>query len=118
MVGKSGIRCYKGSEERPLICLEALCLDWAVILLDLTYGFITDFESKHSEFPGVLPHLHFVEVAIAERQDPEKYFPIEEWINTSKTSFVKYINNGLPVPCVPCNASAEVKNTADFLCFA
>lgn len=118
--GRSGVMRYPGSEELSLILTEALCLDWAVILLDLTYAFIKDFESEHGDFLGNIPHLRFVEAAIAEGeiQKKLKYFLIEEWIDTSKAPFTKYINNGLPVSCVPPSAPTKVKNIAEFLCFA
>jgi len=116
--GRVGIKHQSGPEERSLICTEALCLDWAVILLDLTYSFVKDFESEHRGFPGVIPQLRFIEAAIAECQVEQKYFLIEEWINTSEATFTKYINNGLPVSCVPRGAPIEVQNTANFLCFA
>jgi hypothetical protein len=118
--GTIGIRRHEEDEEASLISAEALCLDWATVLLDLTYGFIKDFESAHGHFPGDIPHLRFVNAAIAESQKgpKKKYFLIEEWINTSKAPFTKYINNGLPVSCVPEDAPAEVQNLASFLCFA
>jgi len=118
--GSTGIRRYHGAEEQSLVAMEVLCLDWAIVLLDLTYGFIEKLESKHGRFPGVIPHLRFVNAATAEFQEgpKKKYFLIEEWIDTSKTPFTKYINNGLPVSCVPQDAPIEVKNTANFLCFA
>lgn len=116
--GKSGLRRYDGSKEQALIHAEGLCLDWAVLLLDLTYSFIEDFQTKHGNFPGIIPHLCFVEAAVAECRSENKYFLIEECINTSKTPFTKYIHNGLPVPIIPRDAPTEVLNTANFLCFA
>jgi hypothetical protein len=117
--GKNQVRRYGGLEEQSLVCAEALCLDWAVFLLDLTYGFIEHYQSQQDDnFQGVVPQLRFVEAAIAECQLEQKTFLIEEWIDTSKAPFTKYINNGLPVPCVSPNAPAEVLNTANFLCFA
>lgn len=116
--GKSVARRYNGSKEQALVYTEALCLDWAVLLLDLTYAFVEDFQSEHGNFPGIIPSLHFVKAAIAECQVEQKYFLIEEWIDTTKAPFIKYIHNGLPVPCVSPNAPTEVLNTANFLCFA
>jgi len=116
--GGAGIRRYEGADAQSLIHTEALCLDWAVILLDLTYEFVKDFESAHGKFQGDIPYLCFVDAAVVECQAGAKHFLVEEWIDTSKTTFTKYINNGLPVPSVPCDASVEVRNTADFLCFA
>ena len=48
----------------------------------------------------------------------EKVFLIEEWINTSKAPFTKYINNAHAVSCIPQTAPEELKNIANFLCFA
>ena len=116
--GLGKARRYKGSEEQTLIHTEALCLDWAIMLLDLTYAFVEDFQSKHGNFPGVIPHLRFVETAIAEDQVMNRHFLIEEWIDTSRTPFTKYINNGLPVSCISHSAPTEIQNIANFLCFA
>lgn len=116
--GNTSLKRYRGLDEQSLIFTEALCLDWAVILLDLTYAFIEEFQSMHGGFQGCIPTLCFVEAAIVDCQAGAKYFLVEEWIDTAKAPFTKYINNGLPVPCVPRDASVEVRNTADFLCFA
>ena len=64
-----------------------------------------------------MPHLHFVEAAIAEC-DTGKLFLIEEWINTSEAQFKKYINNVHAVSCIPQQAPEKIKNIANFLCFA
>jgi hypothetical protein len=112
------VRRYSGNEERSYIYSEALCLDWARILLDLTYKFIEEFEDRTGEiFPGTIPRLRFVEAAIAE-VGVEKTFMIEEWIDTSEVPFTKYINNARAVSCVLPNAPEETHEIARFLCFA
>ena len=112
------IRRYNITEARSYILSEVACLDWARILLDLTYQFIEAFEEDQGVFPGVIPRLQFIEAAIAEVSGEEKIFLIEEWINTSKATFTKYINNARAVPCIPQTAPEELKNIANFLCFA
>lgn len=92
-------------------------MDWAGILLNLAYSFIEDFEDRE-DFPGTIPKLQFVEAAMAEACGEEKIFLIEEWINTSEAPFIKYINNGCAVSCIPQTASEDIKNIAKFLCFA
>ena len=71
----------------------------------------------NGNFPGTIPNLQFVEAAIAET-DTGKLFLVEEWINTSNSPFVKYINNGRAVSCIPQKAPEEMQNIATFLCFA
>ena len=112
------INRYGSKIEQNHIHSEVGCLDWARILLDLTYGFIEDHEETHGGFPGTIPKLRFVEAAIAESKGGEKFFLIEEWIDTSDAPFMKYINNARPVSCIPRSAPEEIQNTANFLCFA
>ena len=60
------IRCYNITEAQSYILSEVACLDWARILLDLTYKFIKASEEDIGPFPGTIPSLQFVEAAIAE----------------------------------------------------
>lgn len=108
---------YRSAEEQSYIYSEVGCFDWARILLDLTYGFIKDCEEEKGTFPGTIPKLRFVDAAIAEC-GVDKFFLIEEWIDTSEAPFMKYINNACAVSCVPQNAPEEMQNIANFLCFA
>lgn len=108
---------YPGIQEQTFIRSEVSCLDWARILLDLTYGFIANYQGGEKSFSGTIPELRFVEAAVAE-VGVEKYFLIEEWIDTSRAPFKKYINNGSPVSCIPTTAPEELQNIANFLCFA
>ena len=68
---------------------EVACLDWAKILLDLTYQFIEHTEDEKGAFPGTIPKLQFVEAAVAEVGGGTKFFLVEEWIDTSKEPFLK-----------------------------
>ena len=112
------IRHYSASQEESFIHSEAVCLDWAKLLLDLTYKFIEDTEDEKGEFPGIIPRLRFVEAAIAEVDGRAKFFLVEEWNDISKEPFIKYINNARAVPCVSPRASEDIQNIANFLCFA
>ena len=111
------VKRYGIKEEGSYILSEVACLDWAGILLNLAYSFIEDFEDRE-DFPGTIPKLQFVEAAMAEACGEEKIFLIEEWINTSEAPFIKYINNGCAVSCIPQTTSEDIKNIAKFLCFA
>ena len=116
--GEGGVvKRYRPTEEQTFIHSEVCCLDWAKILLDLTYQFVETQQEDKGDFPGIIPKLRFVEAAIAEC-DLGKIFLVEEWIDTSTKPFMKYINNGRAVSCVPQHASEEVQNIANFLCFA
>jgi hypothetical protein len=112
------IKRHPPAEEQSYIHSEVGCLDWARILLDLTYEFIKDLEEEGlRHFPGIIPKLRFVEAALVEC-DTGKCFLIEEWINTSKAPFTKYINNARAVSCIPQRAPEELQNIAKFLCFS
>ena len=111
------VRHYDSSEEKTLIQTEVGCLDWARILLNLTYEFINTHDEECGDFPGTIPQLHFVEAAIA-RSNRGKFFLVEEWIDTSEVPFTKYINNARAVSCISQYAPEEAQNTANFLCFA
>ena len=100
--GTTRVRWYDENDEGSLISAEVLCLDWATVLLDLTYNLIRAFKSSHGSFQGVIPSLCFINTAIAECQKgpgKKNYFLIEEWIDAFKVPFTKYINNRLPVSC-------------------
>ena len=115
--GEGGtVKRYPPAEEQAYIHSEVGCLDWARILLNLTYEFIKAYDGDHGEFPGIIPSLHFVGAAIAEC-DTGKLFLIE-WISTSRAPFMKYINNAHATSCVPKRAPEEIQNIANFLCFA
>ena len=111
------VKRYCPTDEQPYITSEVCCLDWARILLNLTYQFMEIYGGGNGDFPGTIPNLQFVEAAIAET-DTGKLFLVEEWINTSNSPFVKYINNGRAVSCIPQKAPEEMQNIATFLCFA
>ena len=92
-------------------------MDWAKILLDLTYQFIKHTEDEKGAFPGTIPKLRFVEAAIAEVSGGTKFFLVE-WIGTSEEPFMKYINNARAVSCISPRAPEKIQNIANFLCFA
>jgi hypothetical protein len=116
--GEGGaVKRYPSAEEKTYIHSEVGCLDWARILLNLTYQFVEAHKRDQEDFEGIIPNLHFVEAAIAESYSG-KSFLVEEWINTSKVPFTKYINNACAVSCIPPHAPEEMKNIANFLCFA
>lgn len=104
-------------EELEKILKELVCLDWGTILLDLTYQFIEEASMEYGEPFGEIPRLHFVRTMLAEDCERKKSYLIEEWIDDT-AKFVKYINNGHPVACVPVDASEDVHRIAEFLCFA
>ena len=117
-----GIGHYRGNEEYEKILKEIICLDWATILLDLTYAFIDAGVAEHGKPPGGIPRLCFVRAMLAEATIPnglqeKKYFLIEEWVGDAGP-FVKYINNGHPGSCVRADAPEETHEIAEFLCFA
>ena len=106
-----------GAEEYSKIVKELICLDWGAILLNLTYQFIEEAVADYGEPLGGIPDLRFVRAMLAQETEREKSYLIEEWINDT-TEFIKYINNGCPVPCVQPDAPEEVHRIAEFLCFA
>jgi hypothetical protein len=108
---------YRGSEEFGKIMKELVCLDWANILLDLTYGFIEKAVSEYGKPPGGIPALRFVQTMLAEDPEKQKYFLIEEWVGGTG-NFTKYINNGHASSCVSVGARAAVHRIAEFLCFS
>ena len=115
--GNGSIGRYLPSEERGKILMELICLDWATILLDLTYGFIQAAVEEYGEPPRGIPQLRFVRTMLADSTSSiQKCFLIEEWVGTG--AFTKYINNGRPESCVRADAPAEEHRIAEFLCFA
>lgn len=111
------VKHYSPMIEQDYIHSKMACLDWLRIFLDLTYQFIEENEGIHEEFPGIIPKLYFVKAAMADC-DVDKFFLIEEWIDTSGAPFIKYINNTCAVSCIPHQAPVGIQNIANFLCFA
>lgn len=108
---------FRGSEEYGKLVKEVICLDWATILLDLTYKFIDEAALEHGLPDGGIPKLRFTHIMLAEDTQKERHLLIEEWLGDGP-DFVKYINNGHPVSCVGSTAPKEVHRRAEFLCFA
>jgi len=108
---------YRGPKGYEEVVKEIICLDWATILLDLTYKFIEEGVEKYSKLPDEIPQLRFVHAILAEAPQDQKHFLIEEWVEGTG-AFIKYINNGHPVSCVRANAPEEAHEIAKFLCFA
>lgn len=108
---------YRGDEERRKLVKEVVCLDWATILLDLTYGFVEGAVAERGEPPVGIPKLRFVRTMLAADAQNDKHFLIEEWLGDG-SEFVKYINNGHPVSCVQVDAPTKDHKIAEFLCFA
>ena len=111
---------YRESEEYEMVVKELVCLDWATILLDLTYGFIAEAVLEHGDPPREVPKLRFVRAMLTEAptlKNSTKHFLVEEWVGSTK-AFTKYINNGRPVSCVRPDAPKEDHQIAEFLCFA
>ena len=88
-------------------------MDWAKILLDLTYQFIKHTEDEKGAFPGTIPKLRFVEAAIAEVSGGTKFFLVE-WIGTSEEPFMKYINNACAISCISPRASEKIQTLPIF----
>lgn len=105
----------RGNERYRMLLQEVNCLDWAAILLDLTYQFINGAVTTHGEPNGGIPELRFVRVMLAKDTEDDKHFLVEEWIDGN---FVKYINNGRADSCVPHDAPKAVHRIAEFLSFA
>ena len=108
---------FRGALEYEKIVKEIICLDWATILLDLTYGFIEDKVLRYGDHPKGIPQLRFVRTMLADAPDDGKHFLVEEWMGSSG-AFIKYINNGHPVSCVKASAPEEAHRISEFLCFA
>lgn len=105
---------YSGDELYRKLAKEIICLDWAAILLDLTYRFVEQAVEEHGEPEGGIPSLRFTRTMLAKDAETNKYYLVEEWLGGK---FIKYINNGHPGSCLV-DASAEAHRIADFLCFA
>lgn len=110
---------HTGRGEVEALFQECRCLDWANILLQLTYDFIEEALLERAAPTFDIPQLRVVRSMLAiSNVVKEKAFLVEEWIDTSKDKFLKYINNGMPVSCVPPNAPKHIHERAEFLCFA
>ena len=114
---RRSISHYRGNEEYRKLVKEIICLDWATILLDLTYKFIEVAVAEYDEPHGGIPKLQFVRMMLARDIQNDKHFLVEEWLGES-FGFIKYINNGHPVSCVRVGAPKEDHQIAEFLCFA
>ena len=114
------IRRYRGHGEAVALVDECRSLDWAAILLKLTYDFVNAGIEQQGPPPFQIPTVRFIRSMLAVSDDSkEKSFLLEEWINTSNDNrFMKYINNSIPTSCVPPSAPRKAHERAEFLCFA
>src|SRR6267142_2400448 len=121
--GGKGIARLKGRYELWALLTEFNCLRWALLLLDLSYKFITqEIEKKGQSLARPIPQLQFMNtmITVVQETKEEKVFLIEEWIHTDEGNhqFVKYINNCLPTSWLPIMPPLNALNIAEFLLFA
>ena len=122
--GNVGIARLDGRQELAEFIKECNRIQWAMILLDLTYQFVARKTARRGYPKDPIPNLHFTRVAIAIVQtgvSKDKVYMIEEFIETDEGNgepqFRKYINNQHPTSCVPLSAPSEAHNIAAFLVF-
>jgi hypothetical protein len=114
-----GIGRMKGRYELQQLSNECNTLQWASILLDLTYQFIAHEIKTHGQPLYPIPELCFTSAMIAIVQNPEKAYLVKEWIDTEydEVPFTKYINNNLSESLIPLSAPKAVQDTTNFLVF-
>jgi hypothetical protein len=113
----------KGRHELSALSKECTCLNWASILLDMTYQYIARESKRYGRLNYYVPELRFARtmIAIVQEGSMEKVFLIEEWIDTdpdTDTVFTKYINNRSAKICLEGLPSLEAQVITDFLSFA
>jgi hypothetical protein len=112
----------KGREELKKLSIKCNCLQWASILLDLTYQFINCEVKKKGKPPLNIPELHFAcaMIAIVRQQSKQKAFLVEEWLDLGIDghAFQKYLTNHFLKSCVSYTAAPKVHTIAEFLIFA
>ena len=121
--GNGGIARVEGRYELSAFVTECNCVQWASILLDLTYQFIAREVDRRGQPELPIPQLRYtkVMVAIVEGGDfKEKAFLVDKWIETDEAErlFVKYINNRFPNSCVSSYASTNARIITNFLIFS
>ena len=107
----------KGCYKLSAFFTECNCIQWASILLDLVYQFITHEIKWRGTPPFSIPELQYTRamVAIVQGLSDEKAFLVEELI---ESPFLKYINNCYPTSLLPSSASDQDHLIAEFLIFS
>ena len=83
--------------------MEIACLVWAHVLLDIVYKFVDKAISLHRVPPFPIPHMHFVEAALAvehniSESNNAQVFLLEEITGEDEGCFRKYMNNVSAIP--------------------
>jgi hypothetical protein len=111
-----------GRYEANALSVECNVLQWASILLDMTYQFVEREITLRGEPHFQIPRLRFTKTMVALVKDAatEKAFLVEEWINTDEVDnvYTKYITNCHSQPVVPVAAHQDKHDIATFLVFA
>ena len=111
-----------GRYEADALSVECNVLQWASILLDMTYQFIDREIAIRGEPCHQIPRLRFTRTMVALVKDAakEKAFLVEEWINTDEVDnvYTKYITNRHSQSVVPFAAPQHMHDIAAFLIFA
>ena len=111
-----------GQYEADALSVECNVLQWAAILLDMTYQFIDREIAVKGEPRRQIPRLQFTRtmVALVKTVEKEKAFLVEEWINTDEVDniYTKYITNHHSVSALPFTTPQHMHNIAAFLVFA
>ncbi len=109
-----------GRYELSAFVTECNCIQWASILLDLTYQFIAHEVDRRGHPRLPIPKLRYTRVMVAIVEGvKEKAYLIDEWIETDEgeRQFQKYINNRFPTPCVSSSASEKAHIITNVLVF-
>lgn len=110
---------FSGPNELAKILTECNCLNWATILLSLTYSFVAREVDRRGLPTFRIPQLQYIKAVVAVSQELNRSYLIEQWIDTSNSpGFVKYINNRQAESVVSPNSPQTAHEIAAFLCFA
>jgi len=112
-----------GCKELSTFIEEFNCVQWASILLDMTYQFVACQIVKRGEPLCPIPELWYTRAMVAIVQgDSEKAFIVEELIYSDKgegkPQFCKYINNHKPISLLNIWDPAKAHDITYFLLFS
>jgi len=112
-----------GHEELGAFVEKFNCVQWASILLDMTYQFVVRKIVKRGEPPYPIPELQYTRAMVVIIQgDSEKAFIVEELIYSDKgedePQFRKYIDNCNPKSLLHIAEPTKAHTIAYFLLFS
>jgi hypothetical protein len=115
--GSATRHLFGAAEQLAKLSLEITCSRWGVALMGLVYDVVEKAAKEGQKAPFDVPHVRFVQTALAITDDGESFL-LEEVIPLEDGTFLKYINNDRASPIHFKGQHVDQNVIGEFLSFA